>query len=383
MSTLTLVVAMTQLAAAAEVERAMSSGIREGVFPGAVVVIGTRDSILLARGYGHLTWSAKSSVPDPDSTLYDLASLTKVVATAPSIMLLVERGKIQLDKPVQYYLPEFAGPDKEQVAVWNLLAHNSGLRAFLRLDTLAHDSASARKLVMQEPLRWKTGTRVEYSDLNAMLLGWIVERVSGMSLNRFATTNVFEPTGMTQTMFLPARALHRRVAPVNLWHGTPIAGLVNDQNAARLGGVAGHAGLFSTASDLARYAQTYLRSGVTTAGNRMFLPATIGLFTSRTAKNRALGWESRDTASTDNSGTRMTSAAFGHTGFTGTSVWIDPTTGVFVVILTNRVYAPRSRRSISRLKAIRGEVADAAVAFGEQACRRPLAAASAPGRVRC
>jgi CubicO group peptidase (beta-lactamase class C family) len=368
MNALVLLVAIAQSAAVAQVERVIGGGIREGVFPGAVVVIGTADSITLARGYGHLTWSTKSPVPHPDSTLYDLASLTKVIATTPSVMLLVEKGLILLDKPVQDYLPEFAAPGKEAVQVWNLLAHNSGLRAFLRLDTLARDSATARKLVLQEPLRWKTGVRVEYSDLNAMLLGWIVERVSGLPLDRFASAHVFAPLGMTQTMFLPPRSIHRRIAPTNLWHGVSIAGAVNDQNAARLGGVAGHAGLFSTGRDLARFAQMYLREGVGPGQKRILLPGTIQAFIRPAAKNRALGWESRDPSSTDNSGRLMSASAFGHTGFTGTSIWIDPRQHVFAIVLTNRVYAPRLRRSISRLKAIRGEVADAAVLLAQRIC---------------
>jgi CubicO group peptidase (beta-lactamase class C family) len=365
---LTLISVCAQLTAVADVERAITSGIREGVFPGAVVVIGTRDSILLARGYGHLTWAPTSSVPDPDSTLYDLASLTKVVATTPSIMLLVEKGLVQLDRPVQYYLPEFAGVGKEDVSVWNLLAHNSGLRAFLRLDTLAHDSSTARQIVVREPLSWKPGTRVEYSDLNAMLLGWIVERVSRIPLGRFASANVFAPLGMSQTMFVPPRLVHRRTAPTNLWHGTPIAGAVNDQNAARLGGVSGHAGLFSTGSDMARYAQLYLRGGLTRDGKRLLLPGTIDLFTKRAAGSRALGWEARDTTKADNSGKLMSAAAFGHTGFTGTSVWIDPQQGVFAVVLTNRVYSTRAKRPFTRIKQIRGEVADAAVSLGTERC---------------
>ena len=382
MNCLTLVVTLAQLAAAANVERSLTAGIREGVFPGAVVVIGTKDSILFARGFGHLTWSAKSAVPDPDSTLYDLASLTKVVATTPSIMLLVEKGQVQLDRPVQFYLPDFVGEGKEDVQVWNLLAHNSGMRAFIRLDTLAHDPASARAIVMREPLRWKTGSRVEYSDLNAMLLGWIVQKVSGMPLDRFAAANVFTPLGMTQTMFVPPRSVYRRTAPSNLWHGTSIAGMVNDQNAARLGGVSGHAGLFSTGRDVARYAQTYLKEGQASGTQRLFLPATIERFTRRSAKNRALGWESRDTTETDNSGRLMSPEAFGHTGFTGTSVWIDPAQGVFVVLLTNRVYAPRARKPISRLKAIRGEVADAAVTM-VRSCRPPAAPVAPPVLARC
>src|SRR2546425_4809922 len=147
MNAMGVIVLVAQLGAVGEIERTVAAGIRGGVFPGAVVVVGTRDSILLARGYGHFTWSPRSTVPSPDSTLYDLASLTKVVATTPAIMLLVEGGQVGLDRAVHDYLPEFAGAEKDAVTVRNLLAHNSGLRAFLRLDTLAHTAAEAKQVV--------------------------------------------------------------------------------------------------------------------------------------------------------------------------------------------------------------------------------------------
>ena len=195
MSPVVVLVLMAQLGAVERLQQAVTAGIRAGVFPGAAVVVGTRDSILLARGYGHLTWSPGSPVPDPDSTIYDLASLTKVVATTPAIMVLVERGRVSLDRPVRDYLSEFAGPAKDAVTVRNLLAHDSGLRASLRLDTLARNAAEARRVVFSEPLRWTPGSHVEYSDLNAMLLGWIVERVSGQPLDRFVADQVLTPVG--------------------------------------------------------------------------------------------------------------------------------------------------------------------------------------------
>jgi CubicO group peptidase (beta-lactamase class C family) len=369
---------LAQLSAAADVERAVADGIRRGAFPGAVVVVGTRDSILLARGFGHLTWTASSGIPSPDSTLYDLASLTKVVATTPAIMLLVERGQVRLDAPVIQYLPEFTGEGKASVTVRDLLAHMSGLRAFLRLDTLARNPASARQVVLQEPLRWKPRSRVEYSDLNAMLLGWIVERVSGLPLDRFVATQLFEAMGLESAQFNPPRSLRRRVAPNGLWRGHVIAGSVHDQNAARLGGVSGHAGLFATGADLARYAQLYLNGGSTKGGRRIFTAETVSRFTRPEARGRALGWELRDTTTADNAGRLMGPAAFGHTGFTGTSLWIDPERGVFVVVLTNRVYAPRSRRSITILKQVRGAVADAAVGMVSEPCSVMLAGTAGP-----
>lgn len=341
------------------VDRAVEDGIATGVYPGAVVVVGRHDRVIYQRGYGHFTWSVDSPVPDPDSSLFDLASLTKVVATLPAVMKLVETGAIELDRPVQFYLPEFRGAGKEAVTVRHLLAHTSGLRAFLPLDELASDPESARRLVLKEPLRWRPGSRVEYSDLNALLLGWIVEAVSGSTLDHFVM-EIHRELGMQQTMFNPPRSIWRRVVPVGVWRGRPVAGKVHDQNAARLGGVAGHAGLFSTGKDLARYAR-FILGTLRGAECGPLKRSTVELFTRRAAANRALGWELNDSTTAENSGTLLSPAAFGHTGFTGTLIWIDPAVDLFVVFLTNRVYSPRPARSIAKLKEIRARVTDAAV----------------------
>jgi CubicO group peptidase (beta-lactamase class C family) len=351
------------------VDRAMTDGVRDGVFPGAVVVIGTADSVLLARGYGHFTWSPDSPTPRPDSTLYDLASLTKVVAVTPAAMILALENRLDLDRAVGAYLPKFSpGDAQDRVTVRHLLEHRSGLRAFLPLHERARTAEEARQLVLSEPLRFEPGGRVVYSDLNAMLLGWVVERIVGTSLDRFVTERVFSPIGMTQTLFRPPRSLRARIAPVGLWRGHAIAGEVHDQNAARLGGVSGHAGLYSTGVDLARYAQVLLRGGVTADGVRLFRPGIVQHFTRRGAGNRALGWEVRDTTSVGSAGSLLSSAAFGHGGYTGTSVWIDPVHGLFVVILTNRVFAPRTGGSVAKLRRIRGQVADAALTLREEVC---------------
>jgi CubicO group peptidase (beta-lactamase class C family) len=347
------------------IESAIRDGITRGVFPGAVVVVGRRDTVLLAQGYGRFTWAGASAVPRPDSTLYDLASLTKVVATTPAVMLLVDSGKVQLDRPVQDYLPDFQGPGKERVTVRQLLAHTSGLPAYRPFYRTARDGATLRRLVMEEPLLRAPGLRVEYSDLNGMLLGWIVEAASGERLDAFARRRIFAPVGMSETRFAPPRAVWRRTAPAGVWRGTPVAGRVHDQHADRLGGVAGHAGLFSTGLDLARYAQLLLRGGRTSLCTPLFRESTALEFTRPAAKGRALGWEMRDSTTADNTGTRLSAATYGHTGFTGTSLWIDPERDLFVILLTNRVYAPRARRSITELRAVRGRVADAAVGLLE------------------
>lgn len=357
------VVMLAQTSAASEIDRAVREGIELGAYPGAVVVVGTRDSVLLAKGYGHFSWSSDSRVPDVDSTIFDLASLTKVVATTPAIMRLFDQGLLDLDAAVQTYLPGFIGEGKGVVTVRHLLEHRSGLRAFLPLNERAETSEEARRLVLEEALRWRPGSRVEYSDLNAMLLGWIVETISGMSLDEYVQAEILPGLGMTQTMFRPPRTLRPRMAPVGLWRGHVIAGELHDQNAVRLGGVSGHAGLYSTGADLVKYAQLYLSGGKDAQGVEHFRLRTIEMFTRRGRGDRALGWEVRDTTDEANTGRLLSSRAFGHGGYTGTSIWIDPDRDLFIIILTNRVFAPRTRRSITTLKGVRARVADAAVSL--------------------
>jgi CubicO group peptidase (beta-lactamase class C family) len=194
-----------------------------------------------------------------------------------------------------------------------------------------------------------------------MLLGWIVENITGVSLADFSEKEVFAELGMAETRFRPPRAIRSRMAPVGLWRGHVIAGELHDQNAVRLGGVSGHAGLYSTGSDLVKYAQLYLSEGRDHEGKEFFPAPTVREFIERGTGNRALGWEVRDTTDEANTGRFLSRRSFGHGGYTGTSIWIDPERDLFVIILTNRVFAPRTRRSITVLKAVRGAVADAAV----------------------
>jgi CubicO group peptidase (beta-lactamase class C family) len=365
---------LCQLTAVDIMDRVVEHGIADGVFPGAVAVVGTGHRVLAARGYGHFSWSDESAVPHPDSSLFDLASLTKVVATTPAAMLLVQEGKLQLDRPVQAYLPEFTGAAKERVTVRHLLEHRSGLRAFLPLHERASSAEEARTLVLTEPLRYPPGSRTVYSDLNAMLLGWVVEQAAGEPLDSFVRTRIHLPLGMAQTRYVPPRDIRRSMVPVGLWRGHVIAGELHDQNAVRLGGVSGHAGLYSTGQDLARFAQMLLRA--MEAESTLLRAGVVRHFTRRRTDDRALGWELRDTTGTDNTGRLLSPATFGHTGFTGTSLWIDPEQDLFVILLTNRVFAPRTRSSITKLKRIRGELADAAVGLKRELC-------AAEGPVTC
>jgi CubicO group peptidase (beta-lactamase class C family) len=348
-------------------------GIHRGAYPGAAVVIGRRDTILFAKGYGRLTWAAGSAAADPDSTLWDVASLTKVIVTATALMLLVERGRVDLHAPVARYLPQFNGPGTAAVTVRHLLTHTSGLRATMPLYRDARDSAEALRLVFAATPLTPPGARMVYSDLNAILLGEIVRRAGGMSLDVFATREIFAPLGLEQMWFRPPRRLARRIAPTGVWRGHPVAGVVNDQNAARLGGVAGHAGLFGTAADLARFAQVMLREGAPPDGPRLLKAETVRAFTAiavparRGTSARTLGWEALPTGETVSSaGTLLGLRSYGHTGWTGTSLWIDPERGLFVLLLTNRSYAPRARRSFTILKEVRGRVADAAARAADE-----------------
>ena len=345
------------------------AAIHAGAFPGAALAIGTRDSILYLRGYGRLTWSAASAAVNAESTLYDLASLTKVIVTTTAAMLLVDRGVLELDAPVARYVPEFIGPGTAPITVRELLTHTSGLRADLPIDTIrgAPDAATLLQLVYRETPRVPPGSRVLYSDVNAVLLGEVVRCASGVPLDGFLSREITGPLALRETRFRPSRAFLRRTAPTGLWRGHAVAGVVNDPTGAKLGGVAGNAGLFSSALDVASFAQFMLRDGRATDGRPLVRPETLRAFTARSAyfggasESRALGWQAVPTGErVSSAGTRFGPRSFGHTGWTGTSLWIDPDRGLFVVLLTNRAFAPRNRQSFTVLKRLRGALADAA-----------------------
>ena len=353
--------------AGASFDAAVLEGITRGAYPGAALVVGRRDAILFARGYGRLTWSPASARVSPDSTIYDLASLTKVLATTTAVMILVERGRVALDAPVAGYVPEFTGPGTEAITVRHLLTHTSGLRATLPLYRQAPGAGAALAMALRATPIVRPGSRVLYSDVNAIILGEVVRRAAGEPLDRFAAREIFAPLGLSQTLFRPPPRLRGRIAPTGVWHGRPVAGIVNDANAAKLGGVAGHAGAFSTAMDVARFAQVMLGDGALPHGRRVARAETVRLFTTRVPppgggrESRALGWQAVPTGEeVSSAGTLFGPQSYGHTGWTGTSLWIDPERDLFVVLLTNRAYAPRSARSFTVLKEVRGRVADAA-----------------------
>jgi CubicO group peptidase (beta-lactamase class C family) len=359
------------------VDATVREGIKRGIYPGAVVVIGRSDSLLYARGYGHFTWSSRSQVPSPDSTYWDIASITKVLGTMSAAMRLVDAGRLDLDAPVRRYLPRFSGGLKDQVTVRMLLDHTSGLRSYAPLFKRARTRAGALDVLYTERPNRRPGDLAVYGDLNAIFLGLIVESVSKVPLEYFVAREVFEPLGLEQTTYNPPPAIRRRTVPTALWRGLPVQGQVNDPNAAILGGTAGHAGIFSTGMDLARYAQVWLREGA--GPNAQWVsPSTIKRFLTRSANSgpRLLGWDTPELGKNEPSlyGTLISDAAYGHTGFTGTELWIDPTHDLFLVFLTNRTFDPKVRNSAHSLRAIRTELSDAAIRLVPHGCQQELVA---------
>ncbi len=343
----------------AAIDRIVSSGVKAGGFPGAAVVVGRRGFSVFEKGYGHLGWVKGSPEVAPEETVYDLASLTKVVGTATAAMILYDEGRLELDAPVNRYLPDFSGGQKDQVTIRQLLTHTSGLPAGRDLRRLARGPWQARSVVISTPLACKPGACQVYSDLGADVLGFVVEAISGQGLDAFLRERVFTPLGMNDTGFRPDDSEHDRIAPTEVSppRGYPLQGEVHDENAWALGGVAGHAGLFSTATDLSIFAQMMLNGGIY-AGVRIASDSAVALFTKRTEGTRALGWDTSD--GEGSAGTYMGEHAFGHTGFTGTSMWIDPDRDLFVILLTNRVHAPKARRPAKVIADVRADLADAA-----------------------
>ena len=328
----------------AALDAATEQAIRDGLIPGAVLIVGRDGKIVHRKAYG-----ARALVPAREAatldTIYDVASLTKVVATTPAMMKLYEQGKIRLDDPVTVYLPEFQG-GKSAITIRHLMTHFSGLRPDLDIDPAWSGYDTGIRMALSDKPTAPPGQSFIYSDINFELLGEIVRRVSGKPLDQFAREEIFAPLGMTETTFKPAASLTARIAPteVDAATGKPWRGVVHDPTARYMGGVAGHAGVFSTADDLARYAEMMLNG-------RLFAPATVALFTSNAAPPdqpilRGLGWDIDSQYSSNRGNIFPRGSSYGHTGFTGPALWIDPTSKSFVVIMTNRVH-PKGGRSIN------------------------------------
>ena len=321
------------------VATAARQDIAAGQVPGAVVLVGQGNRTLYRAAFGHLALWPAAEPMRPDA-IFDLASLTKVVATTPAIMQLAEQDRLRLDAPVATYWPDFAAAGKATITVRDLLLHTSGLRPDLDPESgwRGTDAALAR-IAADHPLH-APGSAFLYSDLNFIVLGELVRRVSGESLDHYAARHIFQPLGMRDTGFNPPPALRPRIAPTDRATGGLRRGVVQDPTAWRMGGVAGHAGLFSTADDLARFARMLLGGGALD-GARILRPETVAALTTPVplpgGARRALGWDSNSHYARDIA-PAFGPRAYGHTGYTGTLLWIDPDTGRFLILLTSRLY---------------------------------------------
>jgi len=325
----------------------MEKAVADGNIPGGVVVVGHNGKVVYRKAFGSRSLEPTREAMTID-TIFDMASLTKCIATTTSVMELLEEGKIRLNDPVASYLPEFAQNGKQDITVRELLTHYSGLAPDLDLKTEWQGRAAAYQMAMRATPMYPPGSRFLYSDINFETLGFVVEKISGTPLNDFAEKNVFGPLGMRETRFLPPRDWLARIAPTEYdEHGQMLRGTVHDPTARRMGGVAGHAGLFSTADDLSKFAQDLLtgykvlsRSAVEKMSTPQ-QPATA-------ASLRGLGWDI-DSPFATNRGELLPVGSFGHTGFTGTSLWIDPITQTYIILLTNAVH-PHVGKSVVSLR---------------------------------
>ena len=352
----------TRLAA---VVRYLEAEVDSAAFPGAVIAVGRHGRLALIAPVGR--YSVTDHRPVDSATIYDLASMTKVVALTTACMLLVDQGTLALDAPVDRYVPAFRGANKERVTVRDLLTHSSGLPAWRPLYRESASRAEALALVDTTALERPPGERFVYSDLGAIVLMQVVENLTREPLDQFVSARVFGPLGMPATRYLPPPSWHERIAPTEndtAFRHRMLRGEVHDENAGRLDGVSGHAGLFSNALDLSRFAAMLLNGGSWDT-LQLIRSETVAEFTRRqdlpVGSSRALGWDTPDEPrdSGSSAGMALSARSFGHTGFTGTSLWMDPDRDVFIILLTNRVNPTRANNAIRR---VRPHVADLVVA---------------------
>jgi uncharacterized protein YbbC (DUF1343 family)/CubicO group peptidase (beta-lactamase class C family) len=342
------------------IDEAMNDAVKTGEIPGVVVLVGRGDDTLYFRAVG-----SRRLVPEPQpmtrDTIFDVASLTKPFATTLAVMMLVERGDVRLDNPLGRYLKEFRRKDLEGITIRRLLTHTAGLVAIPSSGSINGGFPKAAGALARLPLDFPPGQSFQYSDTGFLLLGEVVRRVSGLPLDRYVDKHVFKPLGLKDTTFNPPASLRDRIAPTEFAHGRLLVGEAHDPRSRAVGGVAGHAGLFSTAADLARLCRMLLSEGALD-GQRIMQPTTVKLMWTRSAEgngSRALGWDISSTFSRTAS-IFFPPEAVGHLGFTGTSVWLDPTTRTYLIVLTNRVHP--SGGGGDKIRELRTRVAAAAAA---------------------
>lgn len=352
----------------AEIDDVVEEAIARGKIPGGVFRL-EHEGEVYAKAYGQMSVEPEI-LPTRLDAIYDAASLTKVVATTPSIMLLMERGQIELDAPVHRWLEDYAEGEEPDITIRRLMTHTSGLPPGIPLSIEAEGGSkqwdgyeTALALAMAERPRTKPGTQFIYSDINFILLGEIIQRATGRSLEAFTREEVFEPLGMVDTGYLPSPTLKSHIAPTNWVDGEMLRGAVHDPVCRRAGGVLGHAGLFTTAADLARFARMILNKGELD-GVRLFQPETVELMTSPQSPDqvdalRGLGWDI-DSGYSGQRGSLFPVGGFGHTGFTGCSLWIDPDSDTFVIFMSNRTH-PEGEGDVLELRRQLGTLAAEAI----------------------
>src|SRR5579863_9740505 len=351
--------AQETFSASAALDEVVNAAVRTGLIPGAVLLVGHDGKIVHRKAYGNRALVPSREVMTLD-TIFDMASLTKVTATTPSLMKLFEQGKLRINDPVTAYLPEFQG-GLSDITVRDLMTHFSGMPPDLALEPVWSGYQTGIERALAEKPMSPPATRFVYSDVNFELLGEIVHRLGGKPLNEYAREAVFAPLGMKETGFLPPASLRARIAPteIDAATGLPFRGVVHDPTARYMGGVAGHAGLFSTADDLAKYAQMLVDGG-----GKLFSPLTVKKFSSPNSPPdqpvlRGLGWDI-DSGYSAPRGELFPIGSYGHTGFTGPSLWIDPASNTYVILLTNSVH-PKGGKNLNPLRSKIATVVAAAV----------------------
>ena len=324
---------------------------KDKAWPGAVIISGSMDSIYFFQSEGYYTYEKKIDVSK--NTIFDLASITKVIATTSALMKLCDDKRINLDLPVQNYIPEFDGPDsfsvenKKNITVRHLITHSAGLPPFRPF--WKYPEASRLDSVFQSPLNYEPGTHYKYSDIGLIICGKIIEKITGETLATYCKNTIFNPLNMIDSEFNPAKDKFSRIMPTEYSDIEKdfVQGHVHDENAHSLGGVAGHAGLFSTADDLAKYCRMILQNGVNNDGKIIFSKTMIDSFSQKAniikGSSRCLGWDSP--SGNASGGVYLSNHSIGHTGFTGTSLWIDLENNLYIILLTNAVHPNRSYKS--------------------------------------
>ncbi len=332
----------------------MQSVIKDSVFPGAALLFGVDQEVFYSKAFGNFTYD-KNSPSVQTNSIFDLASVSKVVGTTSAAMILVQDGKFKLDDKVIKYLPQFNNKGKDQISIRNLLLHNSGLPAFKKYYDIYSTSDEVKKDIMNLDLDNPPGEKYVYSDLGMIVLQQIIEKISGKSLDVFLNENLFSKLEMNQTMYNPSNEIKNKCVPTeldNFWRMRLLRGEVHDERAFMLNGVAGHAGLFSSIEDLSKFVMMYLNHGIYNS-EEILDSRLIKDWTTKQSEqsDRGLGWDTKSPEKSS-SGNYFSLNSFGHTGYTGTSIWVDKETKLFVILLSNRVHPTRANTKISDFRPI-------------------------------